>query len=44
MFTKTGFICGFSNDDANSSDYVALNDRMIVRNELERMKKEAVVA
>jgi hypothetical protein len=33
------FACGLFNDDVNSSDYIASNDRM--NNEIERMCKEA---
>jgi hypothetical protein len=38
------FICSLFNDAANNSYYVALNDRIVVNNELERIWKEAVVA
>jgi hypothetical protein len=38
------FISRLFNDGVNSSGYIAPNERMIVNTELERMRKEAVVA
>jgi hypothetical protein len=38
------FIYSLFNDAFSISDYIASNERMIVKNELERMWKEAVVA
>jgi hypothetical protein len=37
-------LCGFFNDTASNPNCVALNDGMVVNNELERMWKEAVIA
>jgi hypothetical protein len=39
---SVSFICGLSNKAVSSSDYTALNNRMI--NELERIWKEVVMA
>jgi hypothetical protein len=33
-------ICGLFKDSLNCTDYVALNDRMMVNNELERCGKK----
>jgi hypothetical protein len=38
------FIYSLFNEAFSISDYIASNERMIVNNELERMRKEAVVA
>jgi hypothetical protein len=37
-------VCSLFNDVFSISDCIASNERMMVNNELERMRKEAVVA
>jgi hypothetical protein len=37
------FICGVFNNTAINSDFIALNDRCLVNNELEKMWKEPFV-
>jgi hypothetical protein len=38
------FIYSLFNNACSSSDYIALNERMVMNNELERMQKEVVMA
>jgi hypothetical protein len=43
-FVRILFIYCLSNDALSSSDYITLNERMILNNEFERMWKVVVMA